>query len=233
MANNIVTQVRAALSSLTDDYFKDEHILDWANQAYTSVVSSAIKLELDQPLQGARSVRALDALRKKHTFSELEYEQFRSFFRVDVDIKQEIESQFKPMIELYLGGQRDGCGPVIVSEIVSSRKHRMDWGVMFPTPQQVFYERVTEETDDEGTPVMTKNIIFYVDQDDESLVINMDYIRQPRMLTEESESLPDLPDRLINAVVVKTALQAGVSERREGAENYQTLYDREIRENLW
>ena len=61
----------------------------------------------------------------------------------------------------------------------------------------------------------------------------MDYIKEPEVLQYNSETLVDLPNRLINVVVLRSALQAGMQVMRENSAHYNELYERELRKNLW
>lgn len=222
MAQTLIKRLRGILSSEVDDYFNEDDLLDYINEGYKSVISSAIKLETEQPEIGARSIRALDRLRYSETISLNPTDDYRTFKTADVDLDGLVDDVIFEK-ELYIGASVDDCG-LGMSEISSTRKHKMDFGQLAPTAQQAYYEFVR---DDEKSTLRT----YFVD--DSEVVLTIDFIAKPKLIESDDTELPELPDRLINAVVIKGALFGSTQEIRENRSDFDNLLQKEKAEHLW
>lgn len=220
MAQTLIARLRGILSSKTDDFFDDVDLLDYINEGYKAVYSRGISLEINQPKKGGRSIRALDKLRATTEKTGLSFSSFRTYKQVVIDISGDNIEQIA-----YVGALA-GLEPILCTEIISSRKSELDWGLLFPTPQQGYYEFIQDSD--------TSSIRFLFGQAAGSATkITIDYFKQITLLTDSAETLTQLPDRLIHAVVLKAAVFSGVQETRENAKSFKDLYDEEIRDHLW
>ena len=220
MPQTLITRLKGILSSRKDDYFEDDDLLDYLNEAYKSVVSTAIKLELEQPELSGRSIRALDKLRVALEVTGVEVAQFREYYTGIVDIDDELPGGAIFLKELYVGGMQDDCS-FAMSEIVMARKHKMDFGHLRPTQQRSYYEFINGS-----------NMKIYV-PGPSSAEVHIDLIRKPEALVIGSTSLPDLPERLIHGVVLRAAMMAATQEIRQNREDFGQLYQTELSEHLW
>lgn len=221
MPQTLITRLKGILSSRKDDYFDDDDLLDYLNEAYKSVVSTAIKLELEQPEIGGRSIRALDRLRVHIDKSDITLEPFRNFYKGEFDLDAEIQSgSFEK--EFYVGATVDGCS-LAMSEVVAARKHKMDFGHLRPTEQRGYYEF----SGDTGSVA----VVYFTFQT--SPIVHVDVIKKPGAIMTGGTVLPDLPDRLIHAVVLRAAIFGSVQEIRQNREDFMELYKNEITEHLW
>lgn len=221
MAQALVERVKGILSSKKDDYFDPLELLDYVNEGYKSVISSAIKLEMEQPEIGARSIRALDRLRHTEDVTDIDFSDFRGYHKGTVDLNTVVEDEVFEK-ELYIGATVSDC-PLPMSEIIASRKHKMDFGHLFPTQQRGYYE---------FTGQVNSQLFVYVNSTS-NFTLHMSLIIAPSEITAVMETLPELPDRLIHAVVLRAALMGGVQEIRKNSGDYKELYQSELTEHLW
>lgn len=224
MPQALITRLRGILASRTDDYFENDDLLDYLNEGYKAVVSTGVKLESDQPEIGGRSIRALDQLRVSVDISDVTLTKFRTFYTGNVDVNGATDMPVGKLFmkELYIGATQQDCR-IPMSEITMSRKHKLDFGHLRPTQQQSYYEFVG-----------IADVIFKIYVPDRTApTVHVTMFIQPDALIITSETLPDLPDRLIHAVVLKAATFAGVQEIRENRDDYNNLFQTEITEHLW
>lgn len=221
MAQALVTRLKGILSSRTDDYFHDDDLLDYLNEGYKSVISSAVKLEMEQPEIAGRSIRALDQLRHTEDVDDIVFTDFRGYYQGSLDLNTLAAGKVFEK-ELYIGATISDC-PVPMSEVTSSRKHKMDFGHLIPTSQRAYYE---------FTGQANSQLLVYVSSTS-GFILHISFTVEPTLLTAASESLPDLPDRLIHAVVLRAALMAATQEMRENRADFQNIYQSEISEHLW
>lgn len=215
MAQALVERLKGILSSKQDDYFDPSDLLDYLNEGYKSVVSTAIKTELQQPQTGGRSIRALDSLRHNQPVTITPDDTYREFPIATIDLDGLVQNVLFEK-ELYIG-----VSCVALSEIRAAQKHKWDFGQLKPTQQQGYYE------------FTTGNILTFYFYDNKEYNGVISFIAKPTLMTSTSESLPELPDRLIHAVVTRAALMAGTQEIRENRGDYQSIYQGELTEHLW
>lgn len=215
MAQALVQRLRGILSSKKDDYFDDIDLLDYLNEGYKSVVSTAIKQEMERSGPGGRSIRALDFLRQDTSFEVTVTTPYRDFYTGNLALNS-IRPNADFLTELYIG-----IPGTTLTEIRSGNKSKLDFGQLKPTQQQGYFEFVRQD-----------RMAFYL-KDSGEYVGQITFIRKPDLITESDTTIPDLPDRLIHAVVTRAALMAGTQEIRENRGDYQTLYQSEMAEHLW
>lgn len=222
MAQTLLARLKGALAAKKDDFFDNEDLLDYLNAGKDSVFGAANKVELENVEKGGRQLRALDLLRKEHTETGLTFTAKGNYFVSEFAV----ESDFSDL--LYAGIDIDGS-PVALTEIAATRINQLDWGVIKPTSYRAYYHFYADTSG--ADPVSTFRV--FTAADTASTEVQVIYINQPSLLTIDSEDLGDLPDRLINAVVMRAALLASTQEIRENATNFAEIYKLELSENLW
>lgn len=219
MAQAILKRLRGQLSSEDDDYFQDTELLDYINEGYKSVASHAIKLEMGRPKKQGRSIRALDPLRTNDIVNNLSFDKERSYYVSKVNLSEELKGDFLDI--QYVGADVSG-NLIVMAEILRNLKYERAWGLLHPTERQGYYEYTGEN---EITVMMASK--------SSTTKLFFDYIKNVTAINDQTEELPELPSRLINAVIFKACILAGISELRENTESIASLYQSEIQTHLW
>lgn len=220
MAEQLTRRLLGYLSEEEQNKYDPSDLLGFLNEGYSTVISEGIRLEINQPVRNGSSIRALDKLRGTNETTGLTFTSVRTYKKSTIDIDALSIEEL-----LYIGG-KIGIDTFLFSEIVSSKKKQLDWGLIYPTPQQGYFQYIM----DSGV----RKIEILVDKGvGSSLVVAMDYIETPTLISFNDSTLPQLPDRLIRAVVLQAATLAGAAKIRENTEFYNQLYQQEIRTHLW
>lgn len=221
--STLIRRYRALLSSEVDDYFQDSDLVDHINDAKRSLVSTAIKLELDQPKRLGRSIRALNLLRVETTYNSLVFTPKNNFFQADLNV-----NGINPDNLLFIGAADSNRG-LYMTELLANRRHEVNVGEIQPTEVQGYWYYFTDTTTDPDE----KRIRIYAPAEDDTLVITVMHVKEPVVVTDTDEDLIDLPDRLIKAVCLKAAIDGANMEERTNTQNYLSMYQNELEVNLW
>lgn len=223
MASTLLRRYRALLASVSDDYFDDPDCIDHINDAKKTIVSTAIKLEMDQPKKFGRSIRALNSLRVEQTYNTLSFTAVNGYHQADIDASNIEEDNL-----LYISAKTD-THQIICTEILENRRYEMNLGLIQPLSRQAYWRFFTDVTPD---PDEEKIRLFFA-SNDASTEVSISYIKSPQPIDDTSEDLIDLPDRLIKAVMYRAVLDGANAEIRENAGNFLELYNSELETHLW
>ena len=234
MNSTIVERARQVISVEGDDYFDDDTVLYYANQAYKKVVSFLINEEKygfsgrDSEGRLTRtssnsSLRALDKLRvvKLVNNNEIDYTDLEDYVKGVLEIPEDLQ-QF-----LYL---KPTNNKQVFREINFQDLSLLNWGNLRPSQYEGYFYITTLNVESENKEVF----LLFVD-DETNLEIF--YIKKPTEIETQNEVLPDLPERFINCVVYQTAIMMSIQENIEkpstNLEALLQIYTDELQSNVY
>lgn len=174
-------RVREIISAESDDFFNDGTITYYVNKSIENIVSILVQRER----QSSVSLRALDLLREKATFSNISAVQIDDYFTGS----DTLPSNFKTQLSAKYGNKTN------LRELPDNKEYHLNFGNAIPTEVEGYYN------------IEGGSISFYLHESPEK-DITFKYIKTPTPLTETSEGITQLPSQLENAVLYSAASMA-------------------------
>lgn len=226
----LLERARQVISVEVDDFFEDDTILYYLNKSMDKVTSQLIQAEYtpNRDQQGvargsSKSIRALDTLRKLY----------------EITIS---ENDLEPVIDYYTGSFSFPSDMVFITlvryetdtflrEISPHKLFLLSWGNLRPSRIEGYYHvKGNSEFD---------VFLHEKPKQGETKKISISFIKRPERIELNSEELPELVDRLTNAVVYSAAImmltQEAIRETAEGhnLQGLMNIYQEELQSNLY
>lgn len=219
MSTTLVQRARQIVAAENDDFFRAETILYYLNKSQRRVVSRMVQQELRGAIQteqgivpgNKRSLRALDSLRKQQTTNPSGFTAKNGYFVGTEDFPSDLNQV------LFLRYN----GTTVLRELNSQNLYLLEWGNLSPTQ----YEGYFYITDSDGRVF---ELYLHENPDGSSDELLVFYVSDPTPLTLESETLPDLPEQLENAVIYGAGVMMGIQETFDGTQSLMELYREEL-----
>lgn len=224
MPETLIHRTRESIAAESDDFFKDEKILDYLNQSQRAVVSQLTSVEI----LGKKSLRVLDNLRDHIDIdvSDLSFTELDNyFFATSSAIPSEIDDIFFVRYD-----NKTPLIPLSGGELID-----LDRSNAKPTKSEGYFY-ITK--DSEGDKVF--ELFIHEDAGEEdNKSMRVFYFIEPTDLTLDSETLVELPKALEYAVIYGAAsfmlMQEGPASEAEvvNVDKFRKLHREEIQINTY
>lgn len=218
----IEQRVRSIYGAEEDDFFLTDAIVDSINDAYQKTISVLVKLEKNRN----ESLRSLDQLRRKtNILLDQAVEPENGYKKTNVPIPSDVHDF------LYLSFVDDSLSKTIpMEELSTNRLIMLEVGNAMPSQAEMYYHRVGDSDAITPTPLIE---VFGYDIVQNTDQIRLYYIKEPTIITQSDESLPELPRYLQQAIIMDTCSRMAMkySDDDNMSEKFDQKFLKEVNNN--